>query len=154
MLQLLHFRQGLVRVQLAQPLLPLLEQGAEPHRLVDILSLPLQRHQVAAHTVAHRLLSLLHPADVLNGDAQLAHELNALEGLHLRPAVVPVSVFAVAPGGQQSLFLIEAYILFGDAHQGLHFVDFHANHLSVTPLLYTFPLVESQVFSAETCIFL
>ena len=145
-LQLRHLLQHALRVQLPQGHLPLLEQAAQAHRLVDVLPLPLQGDQVAAHAVPHGLGPLLHPADLLNGHAQLPQQLDAPEDVHLLLAVVPVAVFAVAAGGEQALLLIEADILFCDAHQGLHLIDLHRDHLAFGPL-YTLQQGEGQGLS-------
>ena len=84
---------------------------------------------MAAHAVSHRVGPVLHPADLLQGNAQLPQQFDLEERLDLGVPVIPVAVLAVPPGGQKALGLIEADVLPGNAHQGLHLVDFQVPHL-------------------------
>ena len=142
LLQLFHLLQQGGGVQGLQPLLPVLQGLTQLDGLLQAVALPLQGDQVAAHPVGHRAPGL-HPPDFLQRYAQLAHQLDLPQDGHLCLAVVPVAVFAVAPGGQQPLLLIEADVLFGDAHLGLHLVDLHGRS-PFLELPYTFHKGEGQ----------
>lgn len=124
-LQAVHLFQQRGGVQVVQPLVPVAESAAELDGLLQIFLIPLQGDQMAAHAIAHGVGTRLHLADFLQRDAQLAQQLYLPQLVHLPRAVLPVAIFAVAPGGDESLLLVEANVLFGDAHLGLHLIDFH-----------------------------
>ena len=85
---------------------------------------------MTAHAVPHGVGPALHPADFLQRHTQLSQQLDLEQDADLGLAIVPIAVFAVSPGGQKALGLIKANVLPGDAHQGLHLVDFQAAHLA------------------------
>ena len=87
---------------------------------------------MAAHTVPHGVGAVLHLPDLLQRKAQLPKQLDPPQDLHLSLPIVPVTVLAVPPGGEQSLRLIKADVLPRDAHQGFHFIDFQG----ITPHLW------------------
>ena len=108
---------------------------------------------MAAHAVPYGVDARLHVSDLLQGDAQLAHELDLPQPLHVLLPVLPVAVLCVAPGGDEPLVLVEADILFCDAHLGLHFVDLHGLGPLSAFTVYLPPGGRSRGFSSFLQIF-
>ena len=63
--------------------------------------------------------------DLLTGDIQLPEKSDLGEPVHIRQGVFPIAVGGVASRGDQTLLLVEADILFGDAHQLFDLIDLH-----------------------------
>ena len=97
-----------------------------------------------ANTVAHRMYPLEHLPDLLNGQAQLSQQPDPQQDPHLFLLVIPIPVFGVSPGAEQSLLLIKPDVLFRDPGKSLHFIDFHRRATLFLKLLYTFHKGECQ----------
>ena len=80
------------------------------------------------HSISHSMGADKHLPDLLNGDTQFPKQLDPAQGLHLFFAILTVAVFGVALGAQQTLFFVEANILFGNSNQCFHFIYFHVSH--------------------------
>ena len=141
-----HLLQKRLGVQVLQPLPAVRQAAAQADGRLQVLPLPLQGDEMAAHPVPHRVGAPLHLADLLQGHPQLPQQLDPPQGLHLRLSVIPVAVLAVPPGGEQPLRLVKADVLSGDAHQGLHLVDLQAYHLTSVGRIHLPPGGRSRAF--------